>query len=194
MPLRVLYFDLRLCQKLCASSFLVMYLKLFKRKVISSRAECTYHISPETPISWPRELESHPSILLNVPSEASPALLWFSCCWLSNLTLGHFISGHSAVKSGYSWGMRPRYGLGRFHLMTGCYVCFTEVRWFYDKKGLYLRIKWNVHGQRYTLVFFCKLQCHSQSSNPHLSSPSPSLSFVNCWLKILELLRDLGRG
>lgn len=53
----------------------------------------------------------------------------------------------------------------------GCCVCFTKVRWFYDKNGLHLKIKWNVQGRRHTLVSFCKLQCHSQLPSPTLQFP-----------------------
>lgn len=154
-----------------------------KIKVTSSReisAVCTYHVSPETPISWLRELEVDRNssfhsvecairgtpcppvvlLLLAFKFEPWPLYIWPQCSeiWLQQ-----------------RWGMRPRHGLGRFHLMTGCYVCFTEVRWFYDKKGLCLRIKWNVQGRRYTLVSFCKVQCHSQLPNPPLQPPSISV-------------------
>lgn len=199
MPLRVLYFDLRLCWKLCASPFLVTYLKLFKSKLFLPEwsAVFTYHISPEAPISWLRELEVDRNssfhfvecairgipcppmvlLLLVFKFEPWPLYLWPQCSeiWLQQ-----------------RWGMRPSYGLDRFRLQA---VMCTLQRWdgFVIRKVYIRELNEMCKGEDifwYPSVSFSAILSYQTP----LSSPPPSLSFVICWLKILELLRDLGRG
>lgn len=141
---------------------------------------CTHRVAPETPVSWfgalevdrnssfhfaksaTRGIPCTPVVLLLLTFKSGP---WPLCVWPQC----------SEIWLQQSWGMRPRCGLGRFHLMTGCCTCFTEVRWFYDKKGLHLRIKWNVQERRYTFVSFWKLRCHSATNPPPFQPSSISV-------------------
>lgn len=167
MLLIVLYFDLRLCWKICASSLWLCIWSCSKAKVISSRVECNLHspcFSRDTCFMvWGTGVchQRHPLHSCGSPAVAFQILALATLCLVTvpwDLTTAKL---RNEAKS----------GLGRFHLMTGCCTCFTEVRWFYDKKGLHLRIKWNVQEQRYTPVSFWKLRCHSATNPPSLATP-----------------------
>lgn len=127
------------------ASEIVQSQKLFLPELGAIR---THHVAPEMPVLWSEVLEvdgNSPFCLAEGAARGTPALLRLSRCWLSKLDLGHFMSGRSAVKSGCSEAEepRPRCGLGRFSWTSYCRMCrmcFTEVRRFYHRQGLHLRI------------------------------------------------------